>query len=537
MRCLWGLVSVAATLAVLLPGEAVARSAASFDGAQLTADAGTRSDGSGFSFDLQLQSSFSSDEVPSVASRVDLSIPAGYHLDLGGAPGQTVGFMNATVTTAGTFTDSSPEFAPLVVDDPAVYTADPAAQACAPGQHTALWRASLSVFGNAIPLSIVVDSTTSAAGTSYVLRYCPFVAPSSVFPRGLDISDVGVFFTNRSTAPTSPGSYEWSGIVTPTASGSFGPDPSNAFELRALVPIPDKLTLHAARVPKSTTAVRLSGVLALQGAPAGTVVSIDGGASPNTLFPGLGSVHATTKTKADGTFSLSVRVTGTTYFTARVDGRSGGCVGASTAPAGCRNETLAGPPPATAVIVLPRATDPVFTPTPSDQAIARRSVLRKSDLPDASIAGDAPPPCSGYAPKLHHLVATGQAVSSIIETVDQQAAFYASATVFRTVDDAKSDYGAFSKAASVRCVAQQVAQTSLPGSVGRVTPIAFSRIGTQRHAARVVVTIPGIEKLYFDEIVVRVSRTVIVLDAESLSPEAQLEQFLAAALVLRSGQG
>src|SRR5439155_21834474 len=164
------LAAVCAT-ALVCAGSAVSRAAAPFDRAALNVDVETLAGQSFVEADVDLSST--SGSAPGIAAHVDLTIPSGYQLDLTGKLGAAVGDVLAAVTSGNgsgfAFVDAS-----IVVEDPAVYAVDPVAQACAPGSHTAVWRATAQVLGNPIQLPLAVDQVDEAGATpSYLVHWCP----------------------------------------------------------------------------------------------------------------------------------------------------------------------------------------------------------------------------------------------------------------------------------------------------------------------------------------------------------------------------
>jgi len=58
------------------------------------------------------------------------------------------------------------------VDDPTRYAADPEAQACAPGQHAAVWRLSLSALGLRLDTPVFFDRAADATAAARLV-FCP----------------------------------------------------------------------------------------------------------------------------------------------------------------------------------------------------------------------------------------------------------------------------------------------------------------------------------------------------------------------------
>ena len=173
--------AAACVLALVCVGSAVSRSAA-FEGASLSVDVETFAGQTSVIADVDFGGR--STGAPDVAGRVDLTVPAGYQIDLTGNVGAEVGAVLGAVTSGS---GNGFEFVNgrVVVADPAAYAADPAAQACAPGSHTAVWSMMAQLLGNPIDVPIAVDQSDNG----YVIHYCPFIAPSSAFASGLAFVD------------------------------------------------------------------------------------------------------------------------------------------------------------------------------------------------------------------------------------------------------------------------------------------------------------------------------------------------------------
>jgi hypothetical protein len=528
------LVGAAAILVVLLGSAAAAtgHSSSSFDGATLTVDSGGHGS-SDLMVDLELGPTVQvAAAAPGVAARVDLTIPAGYRVNLAGRPGTRVGFLVGAVASAGGDPGSTFVDAPIVVDDPARFASDPAAQACAPGDHTALWRMSPKVLGRPFELPVAVDAVPQAEGTAYVLHFCPLDRPSAAYPAGLALESAVIDFAASFSSPARPGIYRWSAFVTPATAGALAPDPSATFELRASVGLPELLTLHARYEPRLREAI-LSGVFLSGGRPQA--------AAPIRLMSTRGpsdadGTIATVTTKADGTFLLRRSIAQTTAYSAYVDDRTRGCTDASMAPGGCRTETVAGSTTVSTFLVLPRKTDPTLRTRPRDQNSARRAVPTPRDV-GAPAVGAPPFPCPGFAPDLHRLVAYGYASSPALVPAEGRTTFYGTAWVFARPDEAASYFRAVARVAAGRCEGSQVATTWEPHAKVSVRSLRLPRIGDESRAYRAIVKGRASVALSADVLFVRVSRTVITLHVTEVGVRKNdLERFLLRVLAARAGQ-
>jgi hypothetical protein len=341
-------------------------------------------------------------------------------------------------------------------------------------------------------------------------------------------------FANIATAPTAAGIYRWSALVTPAAPGSLAPQPSAAFELRAVQRRPTVLTLHARFEPKTHTAA-ITGKLEAAGAPwAGadvTFTSEGGGAAAPTL---LGSLP----TAADGSFSLHIPAFHSQTIYARVSVKSHACSATSTAPGGCLSETDSAPAYTYANVLVPRDSDPHQAVRPHDQALALTSVLRPGDLRGGQDVGAGPLPCEGFAPDLHRLTATGTATSDAILSGDQRTAAVASASVLRTAEEARTDFKGVAQLAALRCEVHDLTADEPDEKVLGVGPLSIPRIGNESRAFRAQVSDPLSGRLTIDLLFVRAGRVVITLHIYSIgSPNRPLDLQLAHTLAARAARG
>jgi len=524
------LAAAAAACALTLgPPVAAARTAASpFDGASLSVLFAGVGASSVAAVDLALQGTNASGP-PGVAARVTVGLPAGFGIVTTSAPGTSIGVVHASLSggagsSAATFADSS-----LVVDDPAVYAADPIAQACDPGPHAAVWRATFSALGQQIPLPIAVDAVGGTAGSAptYTLTFCPFRGISPELPTGLAFLDITTLLPV--TGPTTPGTYTWSALVTPAV--QFAADPTQAFELRAIVPIPERLTLDATYEPRARTVV-LSGRLTAGGAPwAGVDVDLLSLGADGAVAP-----VATVRTGADGSFELRRPIRRTTQFAATVEETVGGCAAPSTAPGGCLSQTVTPPSSAAATAIVPRQTDPKLVVDSRDQALARRSIVAALDLPTTwQNAGNSPAPCAAFAPDLRRLTMGGQAFSPVYASPDGNIAVRSTATVYSSREQAATAFSKVAVAAAAKCEAIDV--TSDGSGAPHVRSLALPRLGDASRAFRAAVaTASGVVDA--DILTVRVGRVVIEQDVYALgASELGLDLDLARKAVARARPG
>jgi hypothetical protein len=498
-----------------------ARASTAFDGAELNVTQLSLAGLNLLSVDVSLQSTFGGGEAPGIAASTDLSVAAGIQLDLTMAPGSEVGYLSGLISAADG-SGSTLVNGVIVADDPARYASDPLAQACASGSHGAVWRATLSLIGQEIAVPIAVDASDSGGSSSYTIRACPFRGPSASLPAGIAFLDLGLVFFDQATVPVAPGIYTWSALVTPAA--QFVADPTRAFELRAIVPVPQKLNVSA-RYEAKTRSMTLSGKLTAAGMPrAGAVVRLVG-ISGNDRFGDLGE----TRTDGTGAFRVQSSVSVTTRVSASVDVPVGACSAPSTAPGGCLSETESSPQSASTTVIVPRRTDPKQAIQPRDQALARRAVLAGTDLPsDWQAVADPTGPCAGFAPNLRKLTVSRQAFSRLFVAPSQETVVASTAAVYATPEDATTAFARVAKPAAAKCEAAD----AVDGTASSPAQLPFPRIGDATRAYRASVTIPeGVVNV--DLVFVRVGRVVLELELYSLGAaedglEADLIRKLAA---------
>jgi hypothetical protein len=136
-----------------------------------------------------------------------------------------------------------------------------------------------------------------------------------------------------------PGRNTWSALVSP-ASLKLASDESQIFEVRALEPIPHRVTLRARHDARNQTVV-LHGRVTAAGKPEpGARVLI---VMTRKSWPKVRQTCCAT-TDAAGWYSLRRRVTATTRYFPSVEVPPRPCTQPSRAPAGCILETVSSPP-------------------------------------------------------------------------------------------------------------------------------------------------------------------------------------------------
>ena len=468
-------------------------------------------------------------ELDAPTPLVRLLVPEGYALDLAEPVGTVLGEASAHLSEAAGKSGGAFVNAELVVDDPAAYTNDTSAQACAPGVHSAVWRAELNVLGQSFLLPIFIDAGSNGAGTAAtVLSFCPTWKPPGV-PSGLAADFLNIYIDRALSPPRVSGLYTWSGLLSPAVPGSLESDPARVFELRSLVAHPHVMTLRARHDAIAKTVV-LSGKLTAAGLPeAGVKVRFSAYLESSDDFASFGPVT----TNVAGEFAVRRRLETTTRFSASVEAVRRLCSAGSTAPGGCLAETVS-PPSGVSVIVRARSPrDPRLEPRTRDQALALRINLKLGDFPPGWKAFAVPNavfPCRGFQPNLSKLTVRGEAESPVFIEEKELGAAWSSASIYDTDQQALTAFDRQARSAAAQCVANEAIQEGT--IVSSVEPIPFPRLGNQTRAFRIVVSDPEASG-YLDLVWIRQGRAVIHMGFVALE-ELAIERGLAAKLAARA---
>jgi hypothetical protein len=266
-------------------------------------------------------------------ARLQISIPAGFGLNVSRPVGATIGRASFELGSAASpGGEGSTTEGDIVVADPSRYAGNPRLAACASGTHAAVWR--LEPLD--VPIFVDAASGPDAALGGYELRAC------FDLPQGLSFGDLELDLVRTIVPPTLPGIYVWHALITPvTAAGAV--DENGTWEVRALVPWPVVLTLHA-RHAKAKGRYVLYGRLMLAGKPRGgatirllrSTSDIEGSSSFTISF----TTPKATETSRTGRYRLPVTVKRRTdFFALWFPFPRDGCSSPSTAPGGCQTES------------------------------------------------------------------------------------------------------------------------------------------------------------------------------------------------------
>ena len=474
-------------------------------------------------------STFSFAQPPAHYARVELSPAEGSRVDLARPVGDDVGFLFVELLDVGG-TSSISASGEIVVEDPAKYVTDPAAQACAPGTHSAVWLAALRVLGQELRLPLFLDSTAGAPAPRYTMRFCPMWSPPTVSPNGIGAMQFSMFVDGLITPPTTRGLHTWSAIVTPPVTGSTVPDPSRAAEVRATVPSPQRLTLSARHDAKKKSA-QLTGTFTVLGKPqAGVSVRFTASTLGSDEFSSFGRI----RTDKSGRFSIRRTIERSTRFSVSVPSQVRACSGSSTAPRGCLNETVTPPDSASASVIIPRAVDPKRAITKRDQARARRATLLRSDVPatwSSEPARDAGAPlCEKFAPNLSRLTITGNVASPVF--VSETGGAWSEAWVYLTEAQGREAFSRLAQRALVTCLVNELPQEFN----ARVSGVSLPKMADATRGFRITGQFDG-STIISDLVWLRAGRTVVLLSFGSNDAPLVNEQELATKVAARARKG
>jgi hypothetical protein len=450
---------------------------------------------------------------PALPRKFVVDVPKGYTLDLAAQPRKNVGDGSVLVVGADTPSFSS-GFGTFRALDPQTASTDPRAQACAPGQHAAVWTFSTSLAGQLVRVDVYADPGREP-GVAYTLQGCA----SGLAASDTDSTASIRLSINTLVEPTAPGEYRWRVLVTPQS--------RQAYELQALLSLPQSITLKG-HYDQRTKKATLTGRVTQGGKPlARADVEVIGLRGDDT------SGFYDTRTNAQGAFTLTAPIAATTDFTASVGATIAPCSALSNAPAGCLGATTVPPDDTFTTIWVSVPGGAVRAVRSADQRRAERAGLTASDFPTGFEqtlgGGDA---C--FNPKHEaNLRITGESTSPNFLRYDVgDSPSFAQASgltrVYATNGQARQAFQQQARASTARCQLKgsgvddpQVRPLQLPG--GRARLRAF------RSAVEVEKTLSG----KFDFVFLQRGRTVTILRFVFLNASADLERQLVTAVSAR----
>jgi hypothetical protein len=273
--------------------------------------------------------------------RITIYVPQGFAIYPDRPPGSAVGSVEITAQDDSYGTSTESLLAGNIVAQPPSTTTP----TCAVGPYTGIWVLELSLLGQPfdVPLYVADTVDTDPPGASTKLILCAPTLPTSdpATARAFPISTVDLFLSDLEP-PQHRGSYLWRALVTPLAPDRKTLLPDHTYEVRAVVPVPHRLTLTGRYLPEKHVAV-LHGRLTANGTPRAhvliRVVALVRRITPDgAIFEDR--TAGTTKTTATGAYSFRAAMKKTTGFIVFAQSTTMRCQGPRIAPAGCQSTTL-----------------------------------------------------------------------------------------------------------------------------------------------------------------------------------------------------
>ena len=273
--------------------------------------------------------------------RITIYVPRGFAIYPDRPTGSAVGSVEITAQDDSYGTSTQSTLAGDIVAQPPSTTTP----TCDVGAYTGIWQLERSLLGQPLDVPLYVANTDAGdppeAANKFIL--CAPTVPTGdpASARAFPISTVDLFLSDLE-APQHHGSYLWRALVTPLAPDRRTLLPDHTYELRAVVPVPHRLTLTGRYVAAKRLAV-LRGRLTANGAPRAHVL-IRVVALVRRVTPGGAIVQdrvaGSTRTTATGAYSFRAPMQKTTGFIAVAQFTTTRCQGPRIAPAGCQSTTL-----------------------------------------------------------------------------------------------------------------------------------------------------------------------------------------------------
>ena len=276
-----------------------------------------------------------------VPGRISVFVPAGFELYPARPVGSDVGVASVYAADYAHGGVTRTLLAGSVTAAPLDAAAEEAAQVCSPRRHVAQWSIGLSLLGQPIdvPIYLAEQAAGDPAGAGLRLDICPpAIASSGIL---LPVSELTLMLPELEP-PTARGSYVWRATVAPLAPDQRTILVANAYELRAAVLVPHRLTLAGRYL---NHVALLHGALRASGQPRPgvpiTLIKLVRTVTPSGVrFRDM--AVAAMRTKADGTYAFRVPLRKSAGFIAIASATQRGCAGDALAPRGCLNVTTAG---------------------------------------------------------------------------------------------------------------------------------------------------------------------------------------------------
>ncbi len=247
-------------------------------------------------------------------ARITIYVGPGYGVNLGQAPGTTIGTVIADVQVLDLGPNVLPLTGPVKADTPANYFSNP----CSPGLHEAVWTLNAALPGQpANPIPVYVDHATPAESTfsSAKMTVCfrdPNLPPGDPrrSPNGTKFLDAAFTVRGVFTNPSSAGNKLWRSIFTPYTPGTGSANVPGTREAQGIVPMPYSVSVKRVKRKVRRGFFRLAGT-----------VNVAGRSTSGTrllLFAKTGRAPfkavAATRTKRGGTYVFNRRLPKRTTF-------------------------------------------------------------------------------------------------------------------------------------------------------------------------------------------------------------------------------
>jgi hypothetical protein len=279
--------------------------------------------------------------APGAPGRITIYVPRGFAIYPDRPAGSAVGSVEITALddSYGSSTES------LLAGDIVAQPPSTTTPTCAVGAYTGIWELELSLLGQPfdVPLYVADTGDGDPPGAATKLTLCAPTLPTSdpATARAFPISTVDLFLSGLEP-PQHRGSYLWRALVTPLAPDRRTLLPDHTYELRAVVPVPHRLTLTGRYVSVQHLAV-LHGRLTANGTPRAhvliRVIALVRRITPDGAIV-EDRIAGSTRTSSTGAYSFRAPMKKTTGFVAIAQFTATACQGPRIAPAGCQSTTL-----------------------------------------------------------------------------------------------------------------------------------------------------------------------------------------------------
>ncbi len=325
------------SLAVAIPAGAESRSdAGGIAGTFLVVE----QHGGNFAQDQErLEIGFRFESVKRAPGRITLYVPSGFAIGSNALPGTPLG--SVSILTADPFEVWQGSIAVLPLDMELVDRA----RSCTDREPSAAWALTVEGLERRLDVPLYVSPPGAGDPASAALRvdFCLAAlaqTPSSPTPVAWAIGLTFRYFRSPGTA----GSYVWPAIVAPLGSGRRGVRPGAAYELRATVPVPQRLTLTG-RYLAGEGMVLLTGSLRTRGRARARVpielIRLDRVVTNRSVIVRDAPI-ALARTSKKGTYSTKFPIRRTSGFLAYAWPVYRACGASELAPGGCVSNMLAG---------------------------------------------------------------------------------------------------------------------------------------------------------------------------------------------------